>query len=159
MKLFKITLLTLSLCLAFSACKKDDDTGSTGSTSLPEGNYVKFGSTTHLENSWVSTEYKVEAGRPYTAVYFNAEKSSYFIVQFAQAPVLDNSYAMGKNPEGNTAYVRYFSATKEPFVPEGNGTVVIKMVDGKKVVEVHGPMKSATTSTSGQLDARFVWND
>jgi|GEM_PF-2215427 len=162
MRKSKFILIALSLVMTFSACKKDEDTtGGGASTSLPEGNYVKFGSTIFLENAWYASEYTVELGdRPVTAIYFNSTKTNYFVVQFAQAPELDKTYELGTKPKGNTiAYTRYSSASGEAFIPEAGGTLTIKMIDGKKIVELQGPTASATTSATGQLNARFIWND
>ncbi|MHB1276963.1 MAG: hypothetical protein ACYC1Q_01035 [Bacteroidia bacterium] len=164
MKTNKFLLILLSLSLAISSCKKDEDPAP--DTSLPAGNYIKFQGVTYLENQWVAAESWIELGnRPTMKISLNTNKTKAFLIAFQDAPV-EKTYKFSSDYDGTNnapAAFRENSTQGEQYYPDdnANGTVTVKMVNGQKVIEVHGTMAASSPGgvAGGQFDARFIWVD
>lgn len=163
MKSFKLILLAISVSLVFNSCKKDEETPS-GSTALPEGNYVKFQGVTYLEKDWVAAEIWTELGnRPNIKISFNETKTKNFGLAF-QDELQEKTYTLSSQWDGTNNAIASFRENAnngERYVVDNNsgGTVVVNMVNGEMVVEVHGKMAESSPGkvAGGQIDARFVW--
>lgn len=157
MKLKNITLFLLIAAFGISSCKKDEEPG-TGSTSLPEGNYVKVGSTTLLENQWSSSSNTPEAGNQFVYnINFNSAKTHRFTLQFDGQPVVDKTYGMAQTPDASNVSIYYKTESNEGYVPNGDGSAVLTVKDGKKYLEVHGTLINPSNSKTISIDARMEW--
>lgn len=158
MKTNKFLLILLSLSLAFSSCKKEEDPAP--DNSLPAGNYIKFQGVTYLENQWTASQYWVELGnRPNMKIFLNSAKTKSFGVAFQDAAT-EKTYKMSGTFDGTNNASAGFKDNGESYGPV-DGTITVKMVNGEKIVEVHGTMTPSGPSgiAGGQIDARFVWTD
>lgn len=160
MKMNKLLSLFLTVGIAFSSCKKDEEPAP--SPGLPDGNYVKIGSTTYLENQWFSVEKLYDpVGERYTAkISLNQPKTQYFMVTFHDEPIVGNDYFLDGDlglDKTDRAAVGYRSADGKNYSAQDNGSLTVTMKDGKKVIELHGNMSGIDNDLSA--DARFVWPD
>lgn len=158
MKANKFLLVLLSLSLAFSSCKKDEDPAP--DNSLPAGNYIKFQGVTYLENQWTASQYWVELGnRPSMKIFLNGPKTKWFGVAFQDAAT-EKSYKMSGTFDGTNNAAAGFQDGNENYGTV-DGTITVKIVNGQKIVEVHGTLTASAPGgiSGGQIDARFVWTD
>jgi len=154
-----IPFYILLFSLAFSSCKKDEETPDSGSTALPAGNYVKFKNSTYLEKDWGDIKYSTSPGdRRQGSVYINGNNVEYMAVTFVGEPQ-DKTYTTNSSPDANSVAVAFVISGSDyyPSSKENPGTVTVTTVNGKKQIEIHTAIYSPFGKGDGQLDARFIW--
>lgn len=150
----------MTLSIAFSSCKKDEDNPS--ETGLPSGNYVKLNNSTTLEKDWVAIEKLYDpAGERYSnKIYLDQNKTVFVLVTFHGQPIVGNPYFLDGNlglDKTDRAAVGYRTPDGKNYGAVNNGSLTVTSKDGVKIIELHGELSFGSNEPKISIDSRFQW--